>query len=307
MRFWLSHRREVSLRDQLVAQMRLAVLSGDLAPGARLPSTRQLARRFHVHANTVSAAYRRLESMGWLESRRGSGVFVRKALPAGDSAPAAELDRLIAEVLRVAREQGVPLADLRARLREWLRVQPPDRFLLLEPVKELREIVVAELRAAVTFPVEGSDVVASAAAMKERLEGAVPLVLVSKAELVQKRLPDGVQCLPLRIRSVPESLAQWLPAKPDVLIAVCSAWPDFLKWARTLLVAAGFDPTGLVLCDARSKTWKRSLRPGSIVVCDTLTATRVPAGCKVIPFPLVAESSLAELRQYAQFLLRPFA
>jgi DNA-binding transcriptional regulator YhcF (GntR family) len=299
-RFWLSHRRDVSLRDQLVAQIRLAILSGDLAAGARLPSTRQLARRFHVHANTISAAYRQLETLGWLESRRGSGVFVRNRQPNGSGA---ELDRAIAELFRVARATGTPMAELRARVRHWLAAQPPDHFLLIEPVKELREIVLSEIDQAISFPARGCDVRGATAA---RLAGAVPLVLVSKAEIVREQLPE-VECLPLRLRSVPQSLAQWLPAKKDALVAVCSSWPDFLRWARTLLVAAGFDPNAIFLCDARRRGWEKSLASASAVVCDQLTARRVRTKGRVIPFALLADATIAELRQYVEFLERPFA
>ena len=77
MRLWLSKNGEVPLREQLTAQIVLGIVSGDLPPGQRLPSTRELARRFKIHANTVSAAYRELEERGWLESRKGSGVYVR--------------------------------------------------------------------------------------------------------------------------------------------------------------------------------------------------------------------------------------
>ena len=73
MRIWIARHSDVPVREQLVTQIRLGVLSGDLRAGQRLPSTRELARRFHVHANTVSAAYRELEKQRWVESRRGSG------------------------------------------------------------------------------------------------------------------------------------------------------------------------------------------------------------------------------------------
>src|SRR3954470_4695569 len=76
MRFWLARNSEVPIREQLVTQITLGILSGDLEPGRRLPSTRELARRFRVHANTVSAAYKQLEDEGLLESRHGSGVYV---------------------------------------------------------------------------------------------------------------------------------------------------------------------------------------------------------------------------------------
>jgi len=62
MRLWLNHTGEVSLREQLTTQIILAILSRELPPGHRLPSTRELARRFQIHSNTASAAYRQLEA-----------------------------------------------------------------------------------------------------------------------------------------------------------------------------------------------------------------------------------------------------
>src|ERR1700729_1182083 len=76
-RLWFSHSSEVPIYRQLVTQVVLAILCGDLRPGDRLPSTRELARRFALHPNTVSAGYRQLEKEGWTESRRGSGIYVR--------------------------------------------------------------------------------------------------------------------------------------------------------------------------------------------------------------------------------------
>src|SRR5712664_1454509 len=79
MQLWFARGSEVTIREQLVTQVILGILSDDLAPGQRLPSTRELARRFKLHPNTASAGYRQLERERWLESRRGSGVFVRAA------------------------------------------------------------------------------------------------------------------------------------------------------------------------------------------------------------------------------------
>ena len=62
MRLWFARGSAVTLREQLVTQLVLAILSGDLHPGERLPSTRELARRYRIHPNTVSAAYRELQS-----------------------------------------------------------------------------------------------------------------------------------------------------------------------------------------------------------------------------------------------------
>jgi DNA-binding transcriptional regulator YhcF (GntR family) len=69
MRFWITKNSEISVRQQLVRQALLGILSGDLAEGTRLPSLRTTARRYRIHANTVSSAYHDLLEAGWLELR----------------------------------------------------------------------------------------------------------------------------------------------------------------------------------------------------------------------------------------------
>ena len=64
MRLWLSKNSDVPIREQLVTQLILGIVSNDLKVKQRLPSTRDLARRYDIHANTVSAAYRELARRG---------------------------------------------------------------------------------------------------------------------------------------------------------------------------------------------------------------------------------------------------
>ena len=154
MQLWFARGSEVSIREQLVTQVVLGILSDDLAPGQRLPSTRELARRFHLHPNTVSAGYRQLQRDRWVEFRHGSGVYVRAAKPEMPLSPALALDQMIARLFRSARKLGMSLPALRSRLGQWLELQPPDHFLLIEPDEELRRILVAEIAQAVTFPVK---------------------------------------------------------------------------------------------------------------------------------------------------------
>src|SRR5438552_12002922 len=124
MQLWFARGSDVTIREQLVTQVILGILSDDLAPGQRLPSTRELARRFRVHPNTVSAGYRQLEREHWVEFRHGSGVYVRSSKPAISPSPALALDQMIAGLFRSARESVTPLATVRSRLRHWLALQP---------------------------------------------------------------------------------------------------------------------------------------------------------------------------------------
>ena len=303
MRFWLARNSEVPIREQLVTQVTLGILSGDLEPGRRLPSTRELARRFRVHANTVSAAYRQLEEHKWVEFRHGSGVFIRSGKPSGGAPSAMAMDQLIAGLFRSAREAGMPLADLRSRLQQWLTMQPPDHFLLIEPDGDLREIVIAEMQAALTFDVRGCDL--DECKEPGALSGAIPVVLPSKAEKVRRLLPEESELLVLQVRSAGKSLAVAPVARAELLVGIASRWPGFVQSAKTMLVAAGFEADSLVLRDARKPGWEKALLQTAGVVCDALTAQRLPKACRAFPFSLLSEASLDELRRYEAFVTSP--
>src|SRR6478752_9784021 len=103
MRLWLSKNSAASLREQLGTQLTLGMVSGDLKPGEKLPSVRELARRYKIHSNTVSAAYRDVEGNGWLEVRKGSGVYVRDVRHTTEKS---SLDGLIEGFLEETRRQG---------------------------------------------------------------------------------------------------------------------------------------------------------------------------------------------------------
>jgi len=301
MQLWFARGSEVTIREQLVTQVILGILSDDLAPGQRLPSTRELARRFRLHPNTVSAGYRQLERERWVEFRHGSGVYVRGRKPELVPSSALALDQLIARLFRSARELGAPLSTVRSRLRQWLELQPPDHFLLIEPEEELRRIVAAEIERAVTFPVQSCGL----QDCPKTLDGAIVVVLPNRAVAVRQALAEGADLLTLHFRSVPTSLAGWLPAPSGALIGIASGWQDFLKLARTMLNAAGFHPDSLIFRDARKANWQRGLKQTAAVVCDSVTATELPAGCRAIPFPLLSEASIEELRRYVEFIQNP--
>jgi DNA-binding transcriptional regulator YhcF (GntR family) len=301
MRLWFARGSNISIREQLVTQVVLGILGDDLAPGQRLPSTRELARRFRLHPNTVSAGYRQLARDRWVEQRRGSGVFVRDSKPEVPLPTALGVDQMISGLFRSARKQGVSLPALRLRLRQWLELQPPDHFLLIESDEEVRRIVVAEMKGAVNLPVMSCGL-GDCATM---LEGSIPVALSNKTAAVRQAMPEGTELLALAFRSVPNSLGQWLPAPSGALVGVASRWPDFLKVARTMLIAAGFHPDSLVLRDTRKPSWQRGLKQMAAVVCDSVTANEIPTGCRAIPFSLIAESSIDELRRYAEFVTCP--
>ncbi len=64
------------LQAQLYGQIRRFVISGELAAGTRLPSTRELMGQLRLSRNTIVYAFERLVTEGYLESKPGSGTYV---------------------------------------------------------------------------------------------------------------------------------------------------------------------------------------------------------------------------------------
>jgi DNA-binding transcriptional MocR family regulator len=72
---------ERGLAEQLAAWLALRIDEHALKPGTRLPSIRRFAEEKRVSRSTVVEAYDRLIAAGRVESRRGSGFYVRAARP----------------------------------------------------------------------------------------------------------------------------------------------------------------------------------------------------------------------------------
>lgn len=294
MKLWLSKKSDVPLREQLRAQIILAIVSTDLNVGERLPSTAEVSRRFGIHFNTVGAVYRELAAKGWVGWRRGSGFYVRarELDPALD--PGLDLDRLIARFFSDAGSRGHSLGEIESRITRWLSLQPPDRIFVIEPEPELREILIHEIHQAVSMPVAG---VGFAGCSETKLHvGSYWVSLYDHAEKVRSMLPPALPCHFLHYRSLPGMLGGETRPGPETLITVVSRWPGFLTWARTLLSALGFDDAVVELRDAREDGWHRGIGPGTLVVTDSLMETRLPAGCSHRVYRVIADHSLAELR-----------
>jgi len=116
---------------QIVDQVRLAVVTGRLSPGAQLPSVRTLAERLLVNPNTVAKAYSELAREGIIDSQQGRGVFIA---PLRQIYTKAERARRIEPLLEALANEGIALGFTADELLEALRrkvakinVPPPGR------------------------------------------------------------------------------------------------------------------------------------------------------------------------------------
>jgi DNA-binding transcriptional MocR family regulator len=85
----LTRAADTTLTEQLASRFGDRIRQRLLAPGARLPSVRECARRHQVSPHTVVAAYDQLLAQGLVEARKQRGFFVRETAPARTASIAA--------------------------------------------------------------------------------------------------------------------------------------------------------------------------------------------------------------------------
>ncbi|MGZ4164394.1 MAG: GntR family transcriptional regulator, partial [Tumebacillaceae bacterium] len=61
---------------QIVQKLCAQIVRGDIKPGEKLPSVRELAVQYGVNPNTVQRVYMEMERLAVVEARRGQGTFV---------------------------------------------------------------------------------------------------------------------------------------------------------------------------------------------------------------------------------------
>ena len=117
-----------TLTEQLAGHFAERIRQRLLAPGARLPSVRDCARRHQVSPHTVVAAYDQLLAQGLVEARRQRGFFVREsraaapapagAFPAPQRVPPVDATALIRGMFHGVSDKPAPgLGTLPA---DWL-------------------------------------------------------------------------------------------------------------------------------------------------------------------------------------------
>jgi GntR family transcriptional regulator len=98
---------------QIIEQLKVGIAKGELQPGDRLPTVRQLAVELSINLNTVVRAYREMEIEGVLETQQGSGTFVGQKRPEISKLEReSKLDQILNEWLARASDYGFTLDEV---------------------------------------------------------------------------------------------------------------------------------------------------------------------------------------------------
>lgn len=296
MKIWLSKNSEIPVREQLITQIALGIASGDLGKGERLPSTREIARRFQVHANTVSSAYQKLAERGLIRFKKGSGFFVSENEQANLDEEF-KLDALVSEFFKTAQTLGFSTAEIKAHLEKWFSIQPPDCILVVESDENFRQILVEEIKQAINFKVVGTSF--EEFQSKRQNSNRIFAAMIDEKPKIENVLPADKIRVYLKARSVSDSLADKARPAANDLIAVVSGWEKFLVWSKTILVAANVENDSIILRFTDEKNWQKGLRNASLIICDALAANNFPGDARVRIFRAIADKSIRDLQEIA--------
>ncbi len=150
----LNTKSPVPVHVQLEEQLKHLVLSGELGVGEKLPSIRALAGFLRINRNTVARVMTELEREGYVETRRGSGVFV---IEPSVSTEDIKRQRLLERVVDQALDEGVSVEDLGRELlaRSGAFSSEKTRVALIECNRPQVEQFSAELEEHLPVAVEG--------------------------------------------------------------------------------------------------------------------------------------------------------
>ena len=113
----------VAIYRQIMDQVEAMIAGGRLRPGDLLPSVRQMAATLDINMMTVSKAYARLESAGWLERVRGKGMRITNRQATGSTsqrqaALTSEAQALVTRGLQLKLTDAQILAAVKTALKE---------------------------------------------------------------------------------------------------------------------------------------------------------------------------------------------
>lgn len=105
----------VPIYEQIMDQIKTAIINGELTEDTMLPSVRGLSKELKISALTVKKAYDHLEQDGFTVTVHGKGTFVAAAN--GDRIKEEwqkEVERDLEQVIAKARKSGLSDAEIRS-------------------------------------------------------------------------------------------------------------------------------------------------------------------------------------------------
>ena len=113
MQIIISNMSTLAIYEQIMNQMKDALIKKELLPGEALPSIRNLAKDLQISVITTKRAYEELEKEGLIKSVAGKGFYVcEQNTSLLKEKQAAMLESRFAAVIKDSKKAGIPLSDI---------------------------------------------------------------------------------------------------------------------------------------------------------------------------------------------------
>ena len=261
-------------------QIKHLILTGSFEAGDRLPSIRALAGFLRVNRNTVARVITDLEREGFVESRRGSGVYVVE--PPAVNEEESKRQEVLERVMDLAEAQGVPVEDLAYALLARAGAKPQEKtpILFVECTREELDQFSDELEE--QLPVEVESVLledlAERVSGEEDLPWRMAVTTFFHVHEVQDIVePRGIEAVALLAEANIESLRRLTELPEGTPVAV-------VGWGRTCMenLSRSIEGAGLdhlrfvqVYVDEQTDEVLETLEGVDAVVCASITARKL--------------------------------
>src|SRR5918998_636974 len=275
----INSKSHVPVHVQLEGQIKHLILTGNFEVGSRLPSIRAMAGFLRVNRNTVARVFSDLEREGYVESRRGSGVFVvEPPVEAEDLRRQEVLER----VMDLAAAQGVPVDDLAYALlaRAGAKPQKKTPILFVECTRVELDQFSSELEEQLPVEVERvlledlADRVSDAEDLPWRLAVTTFFHIHEVQEVVE---PHGIEAVALLAEATLESLQRLTELPSGTPVGVVGWGRTCMENLSSSLEGAGLDHLDFlqVYVDQGPEEVLDALGRVEAVVCASVTARKL--------------------------------
>ena len=276
----INQKSHVPVHVQLKEQIKHLILTGNFEVGSRLPSIRALAGFLRINRNTVARVISDLEREGYVESRRGSGVYV---IDPPVEAEDLKRQEVLERVMDLAAAQGVPVEDLAYALlaRAGAKPQEKTRILFVECTRAELDRFSAELEE--QLPVEVETILVEDLA--ERLSGEEELpwrmavtTFFHVHEVQDLMEPRGIETVALLAEANLESLQRLTELPAGTPVGVVGWGQTCMENLSRSMEGAGLDHLNFVQLsvdeESAEEVWD-TLDNVEAVLCATITARRL--------------------------------
>lgn len=275
-------RSPIPIRRQLAEQLKHAIEGGGVPRDQPLPSIRELAGFLGINPNTVARVVEDLQRSGYVEARRGRGVFVAPTLPARPS-PALR-QRFLQEVVIQAAARGMTAEDLAVGVLSLAETRPAAvqgavEVLLVECSESEIEFFARELAA--HLPVRVDKVLLSALAAVARRPahaarwGAAVTSFGHLPEVERLLRGKGIPVIALLAEAHLETLQRLAQLPSGTRVGVASAAGTAHDLEHSIANAGLPNITLVGAAPSEGPALGRLVRRVDVVVCSSSAAARV--------------------------------